>query len=71
LTALLKSLAWPEQEGTAVTKENAIDSFSDAMDDERIRTEILMQGTKTPVEALKLAVHMEAITQRPRYDRCF
>jgi len=71
LTALLKSLAWPEQEGTAVTEENAVDSFADAMDDERIRTEILMWGTKTPVEALKLAVHMEAITQRSRYDRCF
>jgi len=55
----LASLAWPGQQGTQVTEDNAIDAFADAQEDDRIRTEISMQGAKTLVEALNVAVKYE------------
>src|SRR6266496_3103020 len=62
----LASLAWPGKEGSSTTEENAVEAFADALDDDRVRTEILIRGVKTLLDALNLAVQMEVIAKRPR-----
>src|SRR6266568_2632718 len=62
----LASLAWPGQQGTQVTEDNAIDAFADAQEDDRIRTEISMRGAKTLVEALNMAVKYENLHKDKR-----